>query len=222
MRIPLGNNYVITVCKEGQRFVAIFAGVTLILFLIHPVLFTIGLFATSFCIAFFRDPEKIIPSQEGIIISAGDGKVTHVEIVDAPEEIKSLKGEEMLKISVFLSVFDIHVNRIPVGGKIKEVVYTPGKFFSAALEKSSTENERCAIVIENHEKDLIGCVQIAGLVAKRIVCEAKEGNEYKIGDRYGMIRFGSRMDIYLPKKYHAAVAVGQTAIGGETVLAKIK
>lgn len=220
MRIPLGSDYVIKVCKEGEKFVAIFAGVTAILFLINPILFTIGIFATSFCIAFFRDPEKVIPTQEGIITSAGDGKVTHVQIVKAPSEIKSLNGEEMLKISVFLSVFDIHVNRVPVGGKIKEIVYTPGKFFSAALEKSSSENERCAIVIENSDKELIGCTQIAGLVAKRIVCEAKEGMEFKLGDRYGMIRFGSRMDVYLPVKYQACVSVGQTVIGGETVLAK--
>ncbi len=222
MKFPLGENFVINVHKEGEKFIFIFAFVTFVLFFINPVLCTIGVFATAFCIAFFRDPEKIIPKDANVVVAPGDGKVTKVAIVEAPAELKHLAGLEMIKVSIFLSVFDIHVNRIPVGGKIVETVYSAGKFLNAASEKSSLDNERNGIVIQRENGDKIGCVQIAGLIARRIVSEAKEGDEYEIGQRYGIIRFGSRMDIYLPTSYLATVAEGQTTIGGETVIAKIR
>jgi len=221
MRFPLGENYTVSVHKEGEKFIAIFAVLTIILFFVNSVLCTFSVFLTLFCIAFFRDPEKIIPKQNGIAVSPGDGKVTKVAIVEAPSEIKSIAGQEMLKISVFLSVFDIHVNRVPVRGRVIETNYVPGKFISAQLEKSSSDNERNAIVLQTESGDNIGCVQIAGLIARRIVSEAKEGLDYDIGDRYGIIRFGSRMDIYLPTKYTSQVSEGQTVIGGETIIAKI-
>jgi len=222
MKIPLTPSFTVITCKEGEKFIFIFAAITILLGLISSVLFTIGIFATAFCVAFFRDPEKVIPEEKGVIVSAGDGKVTGVQKVIVPSEIKSLAGQEMIKISVFLSVFNIHVNRVPTNGEVKEVTYIAGKFVSAALEKSSTENERCTIVISNSDQDLIGCTQIAGLIAKRIVCDAKVGDKFNLGDRYGLIRFGSRMDVLLPLNYEANVKVGQTVIGGETVLARRK
>ncbi|QED22887.1 phosphatidylserine decarboxylase [Candidatus Deianiraea vastatrix] len=221
MRFPIGDSYVISIHKEGERFVIMFAIATVILFFMNSVLCTISFFLTLCCIGFFRDPEKMIPKQSGIILAPGDGKVTKVAIVEAPAEIKSLAGQEMLKVSIFLSVFDIHVSRVPVGGKIIETNYIPGKFISAELEKSSAENERNAIVIQTENNDKIGCVQIAGLIARRIVSEAKDGMEYNIGDRYGIIRFGSRMDIYMPTKYIVNVVEGQITVGGETIIAKI-
>jgi phosphatidylserine decarboxylase len=222
MKIPLTPSFTVITCKEGEKFIFIFAAITILLGLISSVLFTIGIFATAFCVAFFRDPEKVIPEEKGVIVSAGDGKVTGIQKVIVPSEIKSLAGQEMIKISVFLSVFNIHVNRVPTNGEVKEVTYIAGKFVSAALEKSSTENERCTIVISNSDQDLIGCTQIAGLIAKRIVCDAKVGDKFNLGDRYGLIRFGSRMDVLLPLNYEANVKVGQTVIGGETVLARRK
>jgi phosphatidylserine decarboxylase len=222
MKIPLTPSFTVITCKEGEKFIFIFAAITILLGLISSVLFTIGIFATAFCVAFFRDPEKVIPEEKGVIVSAGDGKVTGVQKVIVPSEIKSLAGQEMIKISVFLSVFNIHVNRVPTNGEVKEVTYIAGKFVSAALEKSSTENERCTIVMSNSDQDLIGCTQIAGLIAKRIVCDAKVGDKFNLGDRYGLIRFGSRMDVLLPLNYEANVKVGQTVIGGETVLARRK
>jgi phosphatidylserine decarboxylase len=222
MKIPLTPSFTVITCKEGEKFIFIFAAITILLGLISSVLFTIGIFATAFCVAFFRDPEKVIPEEKGVIVSAGDGKVTGIQKVIVPSEIKSLAGQEMIKISVFLSVFNIRVNRVPTNGEVKEVTYIAGKFVSAALEKSSTENERCTIVISNSDQDLIGCTQIAGLIAKRIVCDAKVGDKFNLGDRYGLIRFGSRMDVLLPLNYEANVKVGQTVIGGETVLARRK
>lgn len=222
MKIPLTPSFTVVTCKEGEKFIFIFAAITILLGLVSSVLFTIGIFATAFCVAFFRDPEKVIPEEKGVIVSAGDGKVTGVQKIIVPSEIKSLAGKEMIKISVFLSVFNIHVNRVPTDGEVKEVAYIPGKFVSAALEKSSTENERCTIVMSNSDKELIGCTQIAGLIAKRIVCDAKVGDKFNLGDRYGLIRFGSRMDVLLPLSYETNVKVGQTVIGGETVLAKRK
>jgi phosphatidylserine decarboxylase len=221
MRIPLGSSYFLDIHKEGERFVLIFGGVTFVLFFVNPVLCTIGCFLTMCCMAFFRDPDRITPKTKDVVISPADGKITKISIIEAPTELKQLEGMEMLKISVFLSVFDVHVNRVPIGGTILETNYVPGKFISAALDKSSTENERNSIVIKTEAGHKVGFVQIAGLIARRIVSEAREGMEYSTGERYGIIRFGSRMDIYLPVEYSCLVSEGQIMIGGETVLAKI-
>lgn len=221
MKIHLGETFSLSTHKEGSKFIAIFAVSTLILFWINTALGLFGLFLTGFCISFFRDPERIIPEDKGVVVSSGDGRVVAVEEVNPNDELSSeLGNNKLLKITVFLSVFNVHVNRIPVAGKILKVMYRSGKFFNAALEKASTDNERNTIIIETSDNEKVACVQIAGLVAKRIVCDAKEGDDFALGDRYGIIRFGSRMDVYLPLSYKSMVKVGHTVIGGETVIAK--
>jgi len=220
MIIPLTENYAINVHKEGEKFVFIFLCITVGMMFVNTFFFMVFLILTVCCVGFFRDPNRIISKKDGIVLSPCDGKVTKVAIVEAPAELKALNRNEMIKISVFLSVFDVHVNRVPIAGKIIQTIYTPGKFVNAALDKSSAENERNGIVIETNRGHRIGFVQIAGLIARRIVSEVKEGFEYNIGDRYGIIRFGSRMDIYLPTDYVTEVFEGQTMIGGETILAK--
>lgn len=222
MKLPFGENFVITVHKEGERFIFLFGLVTFIMFFINPVLCTICVFATAFCVAFFRDPERIITKDKNLVISPADGRVTKIAVVEAPAELTTITGNEMIKISIFLSVFDVHVNRMPIGGKIIQSIYTAGKFLSATTEKSSLDNERNGIVIQTDNGHNIGCVQIAGLIARRIVSDAKEGESYEIGQRYGIIRFGSRMDIYLPTSYIASVSEGQTVVGGETIIAKVQ
>lgn len=224
MKISLGENFSFKIHKEGNKFILLFAISTIFLFALNSGLGMIGFYTTIFCIAFFRDPERIIPKDETLVVSAGDGIVTFVGEVEPNAELKdSFDGKKMMKISVFLSVFNVHVNRMPVKGKIVESKYVPGKFFNASLEKSSLENERHALLIETDNGNKVGCVQIAGLIAKRIVCDAKIGDSFTMGQRYGIIRFGSRMDVYLPvDSYECLVSVGQTVIGGETVMAKQK
>lgn len=221
MKIPFGDIYEINIHKEGEKFVLIFFFATLSFFFVSNVLFTVGIFLTLCCIGFFRDPERIIPRKDGVALSPADGKVTKISVANAPAELKELEGQEMIKISIFLSVFDVHVNRVPVSGKVTEVAYVPGKFFNAGLEKSSSENERNCIALQMENGTKVGLVQIAGLIARRIVSEAKIGSEYGIGDKYGIIRFGSRVDLYLPVNSVVQVSEGQTVIGGETILSTI-
>lgn len=206
--------------KEGFKFILIFAIVTIFLALLSDVIGLIGLVLTLWCIFFFRDPERVIPKEENILVSPADGVVTKVESgVEAPSEL-GLSGKYN-KISIFLNVFNVHVNRIPVTGKIKQVNYQAGQFLSANVDEASTQNERNSIVLETKSGVEIIFAQVAGLVARRIVCDVIEGQEVKIGDRYGIIRFGSRADLYLPKEVEIKVLVGQTMIGGETIIAKI-
>ncbi len=207
--------------KEGYKFILIFALITIILALMSNFLGLVGLVLTLWCIFFFRDPERVIPVEENIIISPADGVVTRVEYgVKAPGDLGY--GEQKFnKISVFLNVFNVHVNRVPVAGTITQVKYKAGKFLSANDDDASEENERSAAVIKTAGGDEIVCVQVAGLVARRIISYLKEGQKVEMGERYGIIRFGSRADIYLPEKIKIKVLVGQTMIGGETVIAKI-
>ncbi len=207
--------------KEGYKFIAIFAFVTVILALLSDGLGLLGLVATLWCIFFFRDPERVIPVEEGVLVSPADGVVTRVEYgVEAPEDLGYGKTP-FNKVSVFLNVFNVHVNRSPVTGTITKVSYKPGKFLSANVDEASEENERNSVVVKTADDLEIVFVQVAGLVARRIVSDAKEGQELKIGDRYGIIRFGSRTDIYLPESVEIKSLVGQTMIGGETVIAKV-
>jgi phosphatidylserine decarboxylase len=206
--------------REGYRFVGIFAAVTLILFLIYEPLGWIGVGLTVWCYYFFRDPERVTPVREGLIISPADGVVQMVGRFPPPEEL-GLGSEPMTRVAVFMNVFNCHVNRAPIAGLIEKIAYRPGKFLNASLDKASVDNERNGLTIRMEDGRAIGVVQIAGLVARRIVCEVKEGQAINTGERFGMIRFGSRLDIYLPEGVSPLVAVGQSTIAGETVLADL-
>ncbi len=207
--------------REGLKFVLIFALVTIILHLISHSLGLIGVVLTLWCVFFFRDPERIIPVEENVVVSPADGVVTRVEYdVTAPEDL-GFGNKKFNKISVFLNVFNVHVNRVPVEGYVTKVSYKPGKFFSANADEASTENERNSVIVRTKKGSEIVFVQVAGLVARRIISDLKEGQEVKTGERYGIIRFGSRADIYLPEDIAIKVLVGQTMIGGETIIAKL-
>jgi len=206
--------------RDGHKFVAIALGVTLVFFLVWPPLGWVGALATAWVAYFFRDPDRVTPLREGLVIAPADGRISAIERVRPPQELGL--GEEMrTRISIFLSVFDVHVNRAPAAGRITRSVYTPGAFFNAELDKASEENERRGLVILMPSGGEIGVVQIAGLVARRIVTFVGEGDTVGVGQRIGLIRFGSRVDVYLPPEGRPLVAVGQRAVGGETVLADL-
>ena len=202
---------------EGYPFIAGFAVATLILFWLWQPLGWIALMATIWCVYFFRDPARVTPIDANLVIAPADGRISGVGAAVPPADL-GLGYAPMLRISTFMSVFDCHVNRAPVDGRVKAVAYHPGAFLSADLDKASEENERNGIVLETPRGD-VGCVQIAGMVARRIVCFTKPGAPLQAGDRFGLIRFGSRVDVYLPEGAHPLVAIGARAVGGETVLA---
>jgi phosphatidylserine decarboxylase len=204
--------------REGYPFIAAFAGVSLVLGLIWGPLFWIGLILTGWCAYFFRDPERVTPVDDRLIVSPADGIVSFVGPAVPPREL-GLGSTEMTRVSVFMNVFSCHVNRSPVRGRIQRIEHRPGKFLNADLDKASTENERNGLVIES-PNGTIGVVQVAGLVARRIVCWVEAGTDIAIGERFGLIRFGSRLDVYLPAGAAARVAIGQTSVGGETVIAE--
>ena len=208
--------------KEGIRFVLIFAFVTILLALMSGTLGLIGLVLTAWCAFFFRDPQRFTPEAKDLIISPADGVVNSVETgVSAPLELNLSKNKKWNKISIFLNVFNVHVNRIPVAGKITQLNYQTGEFLSANLAEASFKNERQLAVVQTPDNQEVIFAQIAGLVARRIICDLKEGQQVKAGERYGIIRFGSRMDIYLPQEAKIKTLIGQTMIGGETVIAKL-
>ena len=203
---------------EGYKFLVIAGIITIVLYSFSDFLGLIGLVFTIWVYYFFRDPERVIIEDENYLASPADGEILKVEETEGPKEL-GLENRKFKKISIFMNVFDCHVNRIPCGGKIEEILYKPGKFFNASLDKASEDNERNYFKIKDvHNNDII-LVQIAGLVARRIVCEANKDQELKQGDRIGMIRFGSRADVYY-EGYEPLVKVGQRAISGETLLAK--
>lgn len=204
--------------REGYPFIAGFAAVTLILGIFSTTLFWIGLILTGWCVLFFRDPERVTPVDDRLVVSPADGIVSAVGPAVPPREL-GLGAVEMTRVSVFMNVFACHVNRAPVRGRISRIEYRPGKFMNADLDKSSSENERNGLVIESPNGQ-VGVVQVAGLVARRIVCWVEEENDIGIGERIGIIRFGSRLDVYLPAQARTRVFVGQTAVGGETVIAE--
>lgn len=203
---------------EGPGFVAIFAFASLILWWIWTPLGTVGLGLTIWCFYFFRDPDRVTPAREGLIISPADGVVQMIGPASLPPEL-GMGNEQATRISVFMSVFDCHVNRAPIAGTVVKEEYTPGKFLNATLDKASEDNERQSLVIRTADGRDFGVVQIAGLVARRIRCDVREGQQLLTGQRFGMIRFGSRLDVYLPAGIVPLVAVGQKAVAGETVLA---
>ena len=203
---------------EGYKFLVIAGIITIVFYIFSNFLGLIGLVLTIWVYYFFRDPERVIIDNDNYLVSPADGEVIKVEEVDGPKEL-GLENKRFKKISVFMNVFDCHVNRTPCAGKIEEILYKPGKFVNASLDKASEDNERNYFKIkDSHNNDII-VVQIAGLVARRIVCESNKDQELKQGDRIGMIRFGSRADIYY-ENYEPLVKVGQKAISGETLLAK--
>ncbi len=206
--------------KEGYKFILIFGLASILLALLSDTIGLIGLVLTLWCIFFFRDPERVIPVEENVLVSPADGVVTRVDYgIEAPEEL-GWGGRKVNKISIFLNVFNVHVNRAPIAGTITKVIYTPGKFLSANLDEASVENERNLAVVKTANGVEIAFAQVAGLVARRIVSDLKEGQSIKTGDRYGIIRFGSRADIYLPENIKIKVLIGQTMIGGESIIAK--
>lgn len=208
--------------REGYRFIGIFLAVTIILFISgFEALGWLAAVLTLWCAYFFRDPERATPLREGLIISPADGRISAVETVAPPPEL-DLGSAPRQRISIFMNVFDVHVNRSPVDGRLTRIAYVPGKFINAELDKSSADNERQAFTIEMEGGGRIGLVQIAGLLARRIVKFVSEGEEVQAGQRIGLIRFGSRVDIYLPDGQMPFVAVGQRSIAGETVLADLR
>ena len=203
---------------EGYKFLVIAGIITIVFYIFSNFLGLIGLVLTIWVYYFFRDPERVIIGNDNYLVSPADGEVIKVEEVDGPKEL-GLENKKFRKISVFMNVFDCHVNRTPCAGKIEEILYKPGKFVNASLDKASEDNERNYFKIKDPRNNDIIVVQIAGLVARRIVCESNKDQELKQGDRIGMIRFGSRADIYY-ENYEPLVKVGQKAISGETLLAK--
>ena len=214
------NAQLVPIHPQGMPFIGAFALATLIRFWLWSPLGWIGAILTAWCAYFFRDPPRVTPVREGIVVSPADGRVSLIAKAVPPRELEL--GERPLpRISVFMSVFDCHVNRAPAAGRIERIVYRAGKFLNADLDKASEDNERNGLVIVT-QNGRVGVVQIAGLVARRILCFVREGETIGAGDRFGLIRFGSRLDIYLPDGARALVAEGQTAIAGETVIADLK
>lgn len=205
---------------EGWRFVGIFGVITLILFWVWVPLGWLGVGLTVWCYYFFRDPVRSIPLAETLILSPADGVISLIEPAVPPAEL-GLGPQPLTRVSVFMSVFNCHVNRMPVGGTIDAIAYRPGSFVSAALDKASEDNERNALLIGMADGTKVAVVQIAGLVARRIMCFTKPGASLRAGDRFGLIRFGSRLDVYLPPGVAPMVALGQTMIAGESVIADL-
>ena len=212
------RSMLVPIRREGYPLIAGFVLFALILGWIWGPLFWVGAVLTLWCIYFFRDPPRVTPTGAALVISPADGKIAFVGAAVPPSEL-SLGIGQMVRISVFMNVFNCHVNRTPVAGTVSKIAYKPGKFINADLDKASEDNERNGLVIES-VNGKVGVVQIAGFVARRIVCWTKEGDTVAPGERFGMIRFGSRLDVYLPAAARVLASVGQTAIAGETVIAR--
>ena len=215
------SSVLVPIHREGYRFIAIFAAVTLALFWfgLTPLAW-IGVVLTLWCTYFFRDPERVTPIRDGLVISPADGRVSAIEEVIPPLEL-DLPREPVTRISVFMNVFDVHVNRSPLDATVRRITYVPGLFVNADLDKASLDNERQAVTLERANGQSIGVVQIAGLVARRIVKFVNDGDHLSAGQRFGLIRFGSRVDVYLPPGVKSFACVGQKAVAGETVLADL-
>jgi phosphatidylserine decarboxylase len=207
--------------REGYIFIAIAIVFTFLCSMVIEPVAWISAIITGFIIYFFRDPNRVTPEGKDLVISPADGVIQKIEDALPPEELE-LPNKSLSRISVFLDVMNVHVNRVPIAGKITGLNYRSGKFFNASLDKASSENERQSSVVTTENGDNIVFVQIAGLIAKRIICDLEVGQEVTSGAKFGIIRFGSRMDIYLPKHYEINAIEGQTMIGGETILAKAK
>lgn len=204
------------IAKEGYPIIGLFtvSALTFAMFQCYVMAF-VFLVLLWFSVFFFRDPERVVPSDEGIAVSPADGKIIRIQKKEDP-----ITGEEKTCISIFMNVFSVHVNRSPVQGVIQKIKYFPGKFINAAYDKASTDNERCAYLVKDEKGDEWTFVQISGLIARRIVCRADEGDELKRGERFGLIRFGSRVDVYVPEGYESSVRIGEQVFAGQSVLVK--
>jgi phosphatidylserine decarboxylase len=216
--ITIRNVLLVPIHPKGWPFIAIAAGLCAVLFLWSTYAGIVGLVALLFCVYFFRNPNRIVPQGEGFVLATGDGVISHVSQSTLPKEVA---GDDTIyhKISIFLNVFNVHVNRVPASGTILQHKYIAGKFINAALDKASEDNERTVSVMQTTSGHMIGFAQIAGFVARRIIHEIASNMPVKQGERYGIIRFGSRCDIYIPLHYNLLVDVGSIAVGGETMLA---
>ncbi len=207
--------------SEGYKFGVIFALGTFILFLFSNFLGWLGVIATLWCLWFFRDPARVTPQREGLVISPADGVVNMIAEAVPPPEL-GLGIKPLVRVSIFMNIFNCHINRMPVSGTVRQSLYRTGLFFNADLDKASEANERQTLLLETESGEQIIVVQIAGLIARRIVCWAQEDQEVVAGERFGLIRFGSRCDVYLARGCVPLVAVGQSAIGGETILSDLQ
>lgn len=205
---------------EGYRFLPVFAAVTVVLFLVWQPLGWLGVGLTVWCYYFFRDPRRAVPQADGLVVSPADGIVSLIEPAVPPAEL-GMDPVPLTRVSVFMSVFNCHVNRAPTTGRVTAVAYRPGKFLNASLDKASADNERNGLCMELPDGRRLAVVQIAGLVARRILCWTKQGDTLRTGQRFGLIRFGSRLDVYLPPGVPCLVAIGQTMVAGETVIAEL-
>jgi phosphatidylserine decarboxylase len=206
--------------REGYRMLAIAVIITMLLMLINKALGVVGFTLTVWVYYFFRDPERYPINDDNYLVSPADGVVSLISNVRGPKEL-NMENNEYQRVSVFMNVFNCHVNRVPVSGKVDEIFYKPGKFIDASLDKASEDNERNLIKYSNSSGKNFAIVQIAGLVARRIICEVKQGQNLNQGDRIGIIRFGSRVDLYFDNDYKLLVREGQTVVAGESLLAKI-
>lgn len=206
---------------EGGRFVAIFAVIAALLFTLSNFFGWIGVGLTVWCYYFFRNPERVTPVRPGLVVSPADGVVSLIGKAVPPAELEMV-SEALTRVSIFMNVFNCHVNRAPIEGEVAAIAYRPGKFLNASLDKASVDNERNSLCIKIDDGRQIAVVQIAGLVARRIVCFVKTGVSLKTGERFGLIRFGSRLDVYLPEGVAPLVSLGQTMVAGETVLADLQ
>ena len=214
------KKFISIIHREGWKFSAISLFISLILLVIWPLLSFVSFLITFFILWFFRDPERNTPIAEEKIISPADGKVCLIDLSVPPEELQ-YGTEEMQRVCIFMNVFNVHVNRIPVKGEIKKIIYKEGSFFNASLDKASEKNERNSIIIMTENGIEIVVVQIAGLIARRILSFVSNGDKLNSGERFGLIRFGSRVDVYLPKTFKSEVKVGDKTIAGETIIGSL-
>jgi len=216
----LARSFLVPLHRDGWKFVALFALVAVFLFWLWTPLGWVAVVATLWCAYFFRDPARVSPVGQNWVLSSADGVISAIQAVMPPPEL-DLGQAARTRVSVFMNVFDVHVNRSPSDGRIAALAYRPGRFFNASLDKASELNERQAMKLATDSGPTLGVVQIAGLIARGIRCDAKTGEALKAGQRFGLIRFGSRVDIYLPEGVAPLVAVGQTMVAGETVIADL-
>jgi len=215
------KSVLVPINPAGWPFIAIFAVVALVLAYIAEPLGWVGVVLTLWCVYFFRDPDRVTPTREGLVIAPADGRICLVDEAVPPAELE-MGDEARPRVCIFMNVFNVHVNRAPMNGTITKLGYRPGKFLNAEMDKASEFNERQSLRMKTDDGHDIAFVQIAGLVARRIVCQVHEGAALKAGERFGLIRFGSRVDVYLPKGAKPLVAVGQLTIAGESVIADLK
>jgi phosphatidylserine decarboxylase len=210
----------IPIHSEGWGMILLFSGITILLNFFSDILALTGAVATVWCIYFFRDPERIPPQNDGCLISPADGKILPIQKIIPPPEL-GLGKKEYFRVSIFMNIFDVHVNRIPCDGVVSRLHYHPGKFFNASFDKASVHNERMAITITTQPGQSIGVVQIAGLIARRICCDLKKEKHVRSGDRFGIIKFGSRVDLYFSDQFKLAIVEKQKVLAGKTVIARL-